>query len=376
MSLNISKPRTKVKRRSSTSSFGTVARVGHNSDSFYRKKIYSSASSKMSDLLSGGDIMSGVAKVKTSLLTIAIPDKVNGKRSKVPAANGKSNGSSNITSPKEKYQDKNNVNSKSARVKSPVIKSRSRVVKNMLYCGDSRDMKQLPDNSIQLMITSPPYNVGKEYDDDLDIKEYATLLRDVFKETYRVLVEGGRACINIANIGRKPYIPLHSLIISIMAELDFIMRGEIIWDKGASAGSSCAWGSWCSATNPVLRDVHEYILIYSKESLAHKSEKNSTISKQDFLDSTKSIWRFSAANARRLKHPAPFPVELPRRLIELYSFKGDIVLDPFVGSGSSCIAAVRTDRNYVGYDLSQEYIDIANSRLEKETENQTLDFNQ
>ena len=235
-------------------------------------------------------------------------------------------------------------------------------------------MFHLKDESVQLMITSPPYNVGKEYENDLDSNEYTKLLYDVFKETYRVLTIGGRACINIANIGRKPYIPLHSLIINIMDKLGFIMRGEIIWDKGASAGTSCAWGSWLSASNPVIRDVHEYILVYSKKDLEHTSAKDSTITKEDFLESTKSIWSFPTVSAKKIKHPAPFPIELPRRLIELYSFKDDIVLDPFVGSGSTCIASILTDRNYIGYDKSQEYINLANDRIELAKEQNTKLF--
>ncbi len=198
---------------------------------------------------------------------------------------------------------------------------------NKVYCGSSKSMKELPDNSVHLMITSPPYNVGKEYDDDLSLDEYKALLKGVLQETHRVLVNGGRACINIANVGRKPYIPLHSHIIQIMSDIGFLMRGEIIWDKGASAGTSTAWGSWQSASNPTLRDVHEYILIFSKESFSRgKDEKTDTIKKQDFLDFTKSIWNFPAVSAKKIGHPAPFPEELPKRLIELYSFKGDIIL--------------------------------------------------
>ena len=123
-------------------------------------------------------------------------------------------------------------------------------------------MKEIPDNSVHLMITSPPYNVSKEYDEDLSLDEYLILLKNSFKETYRVLVNGGRACINVANLGRKPYIPLSDYISQIMYEIGFNMRGEIIWNKAASASPSTAWGSWQSASNPILRDVHEYILGY------------------------------------------------------------------------------------------------------------------
>lgn len=236
---------------------------------------------------------------------------------------------------------------------------------NRLYCKSSESMDEIPDNSVHLMITSPPYNVGKEYDSDLTLDEYLDLLTRVFSQTYRKLVTGGRACINIANIGRKPYIPLHAMVIEIMLDLGYLMRGEVIWDKSASAGGSCAWGSWMSASNPVLRDFHEYILIFSKESYSKdkKQEKRDTIEHDEFIQWTKSIWTFPAVNAKKIGHPAPFPVELPHRLIKLYSYEGDVVLDPFVGSGTTCLAAIQNNRKYIGYDIKKEYIELAEKRI-------------
>ena len=236
---------------------------------------------------------------------------------------------------------------------------------NEIFAHSSETMEELPDNSVHLMITSPPYNVGKEYDNDLTLNDYRAMLKGVWKETYRVLVEGGRACINVANIGRKPYLPLNAFITTDMLELGFLMRGEIIWNKAASAGSSCAWGSWRSASNPVLRDVHEYILVFCKTEFK-RTGTESTISRDDFLECTKSIWKIPAESAKKVGHPAPFPVELPERLIRLYSFKGDIVLDPFIGSGTTAVAAKQTGRKWVGYDISQEYVDLAAGRLSQE----------
>lgn len=238
-------------------------------------------------------------------------------------------------------------------------------VLNRLFLKSSEDMGELPDHSIHLMVTSPPYNVSKEYDQDLTLDEYRDLLRQVFRETYRVLVTGGRACVNIANLGRKPYLPLHAYVIEDMLEIGFLMRGEIIWNKASSASPSTAWGSWLSASNPVLRDVHEYILVFSKDSFSRsRHERESTIIKDDFLTWTKSVWDFPAVSARQVGHPAPFPEELPRRLIELYTFLDDVVLDPFCGSGTTCLAALKAKRHYIGYEINPEYLRLAKERLQ------------
>lgn len=257
------------------------------------------------------------------------------------------------------YNDKS-LSSKSLETSSNQVESK---FLNQVHCHSSEDMHELPDQSVHLVVTSPPYNVGKEYDEDLSIDEYRMLLFSVFAECGRVLVDGGRACINIANVGRKPYIPLNGLISTIMLDLGYFMRGEIIWDKGASAGVSCAWGSWKSPSNPVLRDIHEYILIFSKGTYKRLDKGEPSISKQDFLDWTKSIWRFPADSARRVGHPAPFPVELPRRLIDLYTYQGDIVLDPFIGSGSTAVASHNLQRNWIGYDISSEYCKLTQNRI-------------
>ena len=240
---------------------------------------------------------------------------------------------------------------------------------NTIIASSCENMKDIPNNSLHLMITSPPYNVSKEYDNDLSLNEYLNLLKNCFAETYRVLVDGGRACINIANIGRKPYIPLSDYVSKIMIEIGFNMRGEIIWNKSAGAGISTAWGSFQSASNPILRDVHEYILIFSKGN--YKRERNKeekelrkdNITKEEFIEWTKSVWTMNTESAKRIGHPAPFPEELPNRLIKLFSFTNDIVIDPFMGSGTTAIAAIKNSRNFVGYEINKEYINLANNRI-------------
>lgn len=160
-----------------------------------------------------------------------------------------------------------------------------------------------------------------------------------------------------------------------MINIGFNMRGEIIWNKAASASPSTAWGSWQSAANPILRDIHEYILVFSKgDYKREKGTKQNSITKEQFMEWTKSIWTMNAESARRIGHPAPFPEELPYRLIKLYSFKDDIILDPFMGSGTTAVAALKTSRKFVGYDISQEYIHLAEKRVQPLLQQTALNF--
>jgi site-specific DNA-methyltransferase (adenine-specific) len=238
-----------------------------------------------------------------------------------------------------------------------------------IFNHSAETMRELPDSSVHLMVTSPPYNVGKEYDEDLSLADYLAFLQRVWKETFRVLVPGGRMCTNVANLGRKPYIPVHAFIAEQAIQLGFLMRGEIIWNKAASASPSTAWGSWKSASNPILRDVHEYILVFCKQTFKRQNpaKRPSTITRDEFLEYNKSVWDMQAESARKIGHPAPFPVELPRRLIQLYTFEDEIVLDPFMGSGQTAIAAQKCHRHYVGYEIDENYITLASQRIQKES---------
>ena len=231
-------------------------------------------------------------------------------------------------------------------------------------------MKHIDSLSIDLIVTSPPYNAGIDYgecyNDNKPLHEYLGFLRQVFTECFRVIKKGGRVVINIANTGRKPYIPLSSYINIMMIEIGYICRGETIWDKGASVGSSCAWGSWRSPSNPSLRDVHEYILVYSKGDYNHnKKDGIATIESEEFTTYTKSIWQMNTESAKKLQHPAPYPITLPTRIIRLYSWYNDVILDPFMGSGTSGVSALKNGRNFIGIELSEEYVKLSQKRIEE-----------
>jgi len=238
-----------------------------------------------------------------------------------------------------------------------------------IILGDARDvLKKLPDSCVHLVVTSPPYNTGKEYDEDLTLGEYLDFIEEVMREVHRVLVWGGRVCFNVADLGRKPYIPLHAYLIERFERVGFLMRGVVIWYKGdAVAGGSTAWGTFASPVNPVLRDVHEYIVVMSKGGFKRSEPpgREATISKEEFVEFTRSVWKFSPESAKRVGHPAPFPLDLPYRCIQLYTFKGDVVLDPFIGSGTTAVVATLTGRHFIGIDINPEDVRATQRRVEE-----------
>jgi site-specific DNA-methyltransferase (adenine-specific) len=224
-------------------------------------------------------------------------------------------------------------------------------------------MSMIPDQGVSLAFTSPPYNVGKEYDDNMPLERYLELIRAVADQVYRVLQPGGRYVVNIANLGRKPYIPLHAHFYAVHMAAGFLPMGEIIWRKGKGANGNCAWGSWRSARAPRLRDVHEYLLVFAKEDFSRPERGESDIKRDEFMEATLSVWDILPESAKRVGHPAPFPVELAARVIQLYSYVGDVVLDPFIGSGTTAVAAVKSGRRFAGFEIDPGYFQLAQERV-------------
>ncbi len=269
-----------------------------------------------------------------------------------------------------------------ARFEAPEIVRDSEVLKpdriaESCIRGDARHMKEVANGSVALVVTSPPYFAGKQYEEELDRQgtpssyfEYLDLLREVFAECKEKLEPGGRIAVNVANLGRKPYRSLSADVIRILQDdLHLLLRGEVIWRKGEGASGSCAWGSYRSAASPVLRDITERVVIASKgrfdralsvkEREAKKLPHKNSISSDEFMAATLDVWDIAPESAKRVQHPAPFPVELPERLIRLYTYENDLVLDPFMGSGSALVAAAKVGRRFVGYDLDSDYVELA-----------------
>lgn len=253
---------------------------------------------------------------------------------------------------------------------------------DVIHVGDARDMSHVPDASVALVVTSPPYFAGKEYETALgeghvpaDFIQYLEMLRDVFRESVRTLEPGGRIAVNVANLGRKPYRNLAADVTSILQDdLRMLLRGEVVWQKQRGASGSCAWGSYQSPANPVLRDTTERLIIASKGRFDRVGrggdgrgtrgvEGSPTIPGDEFMEATLDVWEIPAESATRVGHPAPFPVALVERCLHLFTYDGDVVLDPFMGSGTTGVAAKRTGRHYVGYDTDGAYVRAANERI-------------
>ncbi len=256
-----------------------------------------------------------------------------------------------------------------------------------VFLGDIRDQPDaLSPRSVALVVTSPPYYSGKEYEAAVgqghvpaSYTDYLAMLTGVLAASAEALEPGGRVAVNVANLGRKPYRSLSADVIRILQDdLGLLLRGEIVWRKARGAAGNCAWGTYQRPGDPVLRDVTERVVIASKgrfdraipptrrADLGYPSD--GTIFRDEFLEATLDLWELPPESATKVGHPAPFPVELPQRLIDLYTYRGDLVLDPFMGSGTTAVAALRTQRHFAGFDTDPAYVDAARHRIAAERE--------
>jgi site-specific DNA-methyltransferase (adenine-specific) len=243
---------------------------------------------------------------------------------------------------------------------------------NVIINGDAfQQLKNLDIESVDLIVTSPPYNASKEYESKLSEQEYFDFIYPIVKEFARILKPDGRFCVNVCfNINRINVVgdssqntmlfPYLSWIEAIKKN-GLILRENIVWDQ-SNSGCKTAWGSWRSASAPHIRHMTEYILVGYKSQWKKSNKGESDLTANEFTLWTLDKWRFGAETNRTL-HPAPFPEELAKRCIKLFSYVGDVVLDPFDGGGTTCVVAKKFGRRYIGIDLSPEYTRIAQKRV-------------
>jgi len=257
---------------------------------------------------------------------------------------------------------------------------------NKIYNGDAEQiLKQIPDRSVHLIVTSPPYNVDINYDthnDTMDMKDYFDKMEKILKEFYRILVRGGRIAINLPsaiaqhNKSHVAYLAIDWLL--LMRKVGFIDRELITWIKNISSkvgnhwailptGKSTSWASWMSPSCPALRDASEFIIVMYKESPKLEGDKSKIdITREEFLAITTNAWLMFPNTTDRKEHPAPFPKELPRRLIKLYTYIDNVILDPFCGIGTTCLVAKELKRKYIGIDVSEKYCKITREKLKQQ----------
>jgi len=241
---------------------------------------------------------------------------------------------------------------------------------NRIICGDAQEVLAcIPDRSIDLIITSPPYNFGHTYaqdphDDTHEWNEYFEKLLLVWTECERVLKPGGRIAVNVQPLF-SDYVPTHHIISRQLARLGLLWKAEFLWEKNNYNAKYTAWGSWKSPSMPYIKYTWEFIEVFDKET--HKKtgrREDIDITGDEFKEWVLGKWSFPPEiRMKDYEHPAMFPEELPRRLMKLFSYKNDIVLDPFNGAGTTSLVAWKQERRFIGIDISEQYCDMALKRV-------------
>ena len=241
---------------------------------------------------------------------------------------------------------------------------------NSFICSDfHKTMLRIQPESVDCIFTSPPYNVGKKYDSSNDSKEYEKyllFLNDAWKLSRKVLKPDGRLIINVPSITYKGYYqPLYADIINQCRKLGYVMRSDIVWYKQAMSKRT-AWGSWMSPSSPYVIQPYEFILVFQKDINHYKhigEKKNIDITRDEFILFSDGFWNIKAETLLSKVHPAPFPFDLAYRIIKFYTYKNDIVLDMFGGTGTVALACSKTGRNFIYNDISKKYCKYAKQRI-------------
>jgi len=227
--------------------------------------------------------------------------------------------------------------------------------------------KEIFNESIDLIVTSPPYNVGVNYNshnDGLSYEGYLNFSEKWLSRCFKWLKDDGRFCLNIPlDKSKGGQQSVGADLTTIAKQIGFKYHSTIVWNEG-NISRRTAWGSWLSASAPyVIAPVELIVVLYKKNWKKTSGSRKSDISKEEFMEWTNGLWTFSGESKKKIGHPAPFPVELPRRCIKLFSFVGDTILDPFVGSGSTLIAAYLNNRKAIGIEIDKQYCELAKKRL-------------
>ena len=236
-----------------------------------------------------------------------------------------------------------------------------------LYNNDFLTMRSIPENSIDLIVTSPPYNldiVYKSYNDGVSYEEYLLICEKWLRKCFKVLKSDGRMCLNIPlDKSKGGYQSVGADLTVLAKKVGLKYKTSIIWNEGNISKGS-AWGSWLSASAPhIIAPVELIVVLYKNQWKKESGSRISDIQKEEFKEWTRGMWTFKGESKRKIGHPAPFPIELPKRCIKLLSYVGDTVLDPFMGSGSTMVAAEQMGRKGIGVDIEVSYCEIAKLRV-------------